>query len=127
MKALFISVVTGLFLFSGCYYDSKDYLYPTLSTVCTDTISPVTYDGVVAKILSDNNCSGCHSGGSPSGGILLDSYANVKLQVDNGQFLGSILRTGAYTGSKAMPPGGALDDCELSALKKWINNSAPQK
>lgn len=125
MKALLISVGVVFIFLSGCYYDSKEYLYPSLSTVCTDTISPVVYSGVVSTILS-NNCVSCHSGSNPHGGILLDNYTNVKTQVDNGQLLGSILHTGSFTGSKAMPPSSTLDDCSISAIKKWINNQAPQ-
>lgn len=126
MKALLVSLVLGLFLLSGCYYDSKEYLYPSLNTACTDTVSPVIYDVAISKILNDN-CISCHSGSSPSGGVLLNSYTNVKTLVDNGQLIGSILHTGAFTGSKAMPPGGSLSDCGINTIKKWIANQAPQK
>jgi cytochrome c5 len=125
MKALLVSVFLGLLLFSGCYYDSKEYLYPTLNTVCTDTISPVVYDGAISKILSDN-CVSCHSTSHNYGSVILDSYANVKL-VDKTILLGSILHTGVYTGSKAMPQGGSLSDCSTKAIEIWLNNNSPQK
>jgi len=125
MKALLVSLVLGLSLLSGCYYDSKEYLYPTLNTVC-DSVSTQTYDATISKILNDN-CVSCHSGSSPSGGVLLNSYTNVKTQVDNGQLLGSILHSSGFTGSKAMPPSSSLDDCSINAIKKWIKNTAPQK
>ncbi len=126
MKPLLVSIVIGLFLLSGCYYDSKEFLFPTLNTICTDTISPVIYDGAISKILNDN-CVTCHNTLNPHGNAILDSYSNVKTQVDNGQLLGSILHTSGFTGSKAMPPSGSLDDCSINAIKKWISIQSPQK
>lgn len=125
MKALLVSIVLGSFILYGCYYDSKDYLYPTLNKVCNDTISPVIYDGAIAKILNDN-CVACHNPTNPHADVLLNNYANV-IQVDKNVLLGSILQTGVYTGVKAMPQGGKLSDCSIKAIEIWLNANSPQK
>ncbi len=125
MKALLAWVVLGFSLLSGCYYDSKEYLYPTLNTVCTDTVAPVIYAGAISKILSDN-CVACHNTSNPHAGVLLDNFANVT-KVDKNILLGSILQTGVYTGVKAMPQGSKLSDCSIKAIETWLNANSPQK
>ncbi len=125
MKVLITFSTLVLILLSSCYYDSKEFLYPTLNSACTDTISPVVFEGAIFKILNEN-CTSCHSGALPKGNILLDTYANVKVQVDNGQLLGSILHTGEYTGTKAMPQGYILSDCSIQSIKIWIGNQSPK-
>jgi mono/diheme cytochrome c family protein len=81
-----------------------------------------TYTNTV-KSLIDNTCVGCHSGTSPSGGINLNGYANLKIQVDNGKFWGAISWADGYNN---MPQGGTkLDDCTLAKIKNWIDNGAP--
>ena len=123
MKALLASVVVGLML-TGCYYDSKEYLYPTIETSCNDTIAPVVYNGAIVKILNDN-CVTCHNTSHNYGGVILDSYTNIML-VDKNMLLGSIQQTGAYTGSKAMPQGGKLSVCNVRAVEIWLNKNSPQ-
>ena len=46
------------------------------------------------------NCTGCHSGTTPSAGIDLNSYATVKVQAANGKLVGSISHAAGYI---AMP------------------------
>jgi len=43
--------------------------------VC-DTINPVTFSGTIWPVIQ-STCTGCHSGASPSGNVLLASYNNV--------------------------------------------------
>jgi len=119
MKAFFISVMI-ISLFSGCYYDKADLVYPA-SSVC-DTTS-VSYSKTVLPVLSAN-CYVCHSGTASAGsGIKLDSYANLSVYVANSQFLNSIIQSGKVPG---MPLNAAkLSTCEISQINAWINTGAP--
>jgi hypothetical protein len=64
------------------------------------------------------NCTGCHSGSSPSAGIDLNSYATVKVQASNGKLVGSISHAAGYI---AMPSATvSLSACEISQIKAWV-------
>jgi uncharacterized membrane protein len=76
------------------------------------------------KPIIQNACQGCHSGTAPGGGINLATYAGVKAIADNGKFLGSISQ---LTGYSAMPKNGSkLTDCQITMVKLWINQGAPE-
>lgn len=119
MKVLFILLVIA-FSLSGCYYDSRENLYPVLN--CTDTVN-VTYTAKIAPIL-DNYCNSCHySGNSNTGNVTLDTYAGVKNAVDHQALYSSIIHDGTVN---PMPnSGGKLDDCKIAAFNTWIKAGAP--
>ena len=105
----------------SCYYDNKEELYPGQG--CDTTA--VKYSTYV-KPMIDAKCVGCHSGGSPSGGVLLTTHAQVQAAAKSGQLYGVLSWTPPYTGSKQMPPGGPKwSDCDLKKIKSWINQGAP--
>lgn len=82
-----------------------------------------TYSGGVQPIIN-LKCQGCHSGSNPSGGVALGTYSEVKMSVDNGSLMGSILH---QTGFSPMPyPLGnsKLPDCEIAIFRKWIEAGA---
>lgn len=85
-----------------------------------DTLA-VTFSGTVMPIIQ-TNCAGCHSGGSPNGGIKLTNYAEIETVAATGQLLGTIRH---LTGYPAMPPTGQLTDCQISQINKWITNGKP--
>lgn len=81
----------------------------------------VSFSAVVKPII-ETNCQGCHSGGSPSGGINLSAYAGIKAQADNGRLLGSI---DWQEGFSRMPQGGPkLDQCTVDQIAAWISDGA---
>ncbi|MFZ1677237.1 MAG: c-type cytochrome domain-containing protein [Saprospiraceae bacterium] len=81
----------------------------------------VSYAGFVAPLLS-TYCVGCHSGGAPSGGIPLSTYANVKAMATSGRLYGSIAWS---TGFKTMPQGSTkLSQCSIDKIKGWIDEGA---
>jgi hypothetical protein len=74
--------------------------------------------------LIQNTCQGCHSGAAPGGGIDLSTYAGVKAMADNGKLFGSISHVSGYS---AMPKNGnQLTDCQISMVKIWIYQGAPE-
>ncbi len=81
-----------------------------------DTVN-VTFSGTIWPLVQ-NNCTGCHSGGTPAGNILLTDYASVKNIADNNMLL-SVLH-----GSPQMPPypSSPLSDCNIRQFEIWMNN-----
>lgn len=102
----------------GCVSEDKKTL---LSSSICDT-SNVKYSTTVLPIMN-TYCTSCHNTASPSAGINLEGYSNVKNYVDNGQLWGSMNHS---TGFSPMPKGAAkIDACKLSKLLAWINTGAP--
>jgi hypothetical protein len=79
-----------------------------------------TYAAIIQPLVN-RNCVGCHKPGSLSGNLDLSTYTAVKVQVNNGKFLGSVTHTSGYS---PMPPGGKLSDCEIAQITNWINAGA---
>ncbi len=113
-------IISGILLNSlnSCYYDKSDLLYP--NTAC-DTAA-IKYSTSVLPVLS-SNCINCHGGATPSAGISLDSYAGVKMQVDNGRLWGAVSHSPSYS---PMPKNSnKLNTCSLEKIRIWIAAGAP--
>lgn len=67
------------------------------------------------------NCTGCHSGSSPSKGVYLVNYNDIKTVANSGK-LSSVVK---WNGAIKMPTSYKLDDCQIKKLEKWISNGAP--
>jgi len=115
----------------GCYYDTQQELYGTSgqSTQCTDTAG-VTYSlqsntsKSVANIITVN-CGACHSASTSNsgGGFVLDNYAALVAQANNGNLMGDINHS---PGHNAMPLNGSkLDGCSIARLQHWIDLGKP--
>ncbi|RTL57274.1 MAG: hypothetical protein EKK37_14590 [Sphingobacteriales bacterium] len=95
------------------------------NTACASNCDPnlFTYSGFVQPLLQ-NNCVGCHSGSSASGGLNLTLYSTVKTLATNGRLYGAITHASGYI---PMPNASSkLSDCEITQIKKWIDAGAPQ-
>jgi hypothetical protein len=118
MKRLLISLSTLTFFLSffvSCYYDNEEALYPSLNNSCDTT--NVTYNGTIAPLLS-NNCTGCHGGSIPSGGILLTSFASVQTVSSSGLLMNALNGSGV----PVMPISGSLSACKIAQFQIWIRN-----
>lgn len=74
--------------------------------------------------LMQNNCAGCHSGASPSGGIGLTNYNEIAAAANGGRLLGAIRQDAGFS---PMPQNGnKLNICQITQVKKWIENGTPQ-
>ncbi len=90
-------------------------------TAC-DTINPISFAQNVWPIVQ-NNCLGCHSASSPSGGVNLSDYTNIKYYAETLRN-GTPILTGSLrqvSGFVPMPPSGMLNTCELRTFELWIN------
>jgi len=105
---------------SSCYYDKEDLLYG--NTACTDTNSTVSYSQKLVPMLQQS-CYSCHTGNSPSGGILMGTYNTDKAIAQNGKLYGSINHASGYA---PMPEGRPkMSSCQIAAIKKWIDTGMP--
>ncbi|MDN5201378.1 hypothetical protein QQ008_08395 [Fulvivirgaceae bacterium BMA10] len=77
-----------------------------------------TFSGAVNAIIEKNcgNTVSCHGSGSTNGDYT--SYAGIKSKVDNGSFEQRVLTIGN------MPPALPLQDCEMTILRKWLDDGA---
>ena len=93
---------------------------------CIDTacnLENVTFSGTVFPNLQQYGCTSCHTGSSPSGGVLLADYQSVKNIAESGRLMGAINRLPGYA---AMPPtGDAMPDCPVDQIQKWIDDDMP--
>ncbi len=109
--------ITLLIGFQSCYYDIEEQLYP--STGCN--LTGVTLSSKVKPIIQAR-CYTCHSlqnYNSLGGNINVETYSNLKAEVDNGKFLKSIKHE---AGVSPMPKGSSqlIDACEIKIIEEWI-------
>ncbi len=96
----------------SCTYHNKQTILGSTGTC--DTIN-TKYGEVISVIMTDY-CTSCHGGSSPSAGLSLETYNDVKNNYTN------ILQR---MNSGNMPPaGGKLDDCIISKIQTWVNRGA---
>ena len=118
MKKTVIGFVILVFL-SSCYRDVEELLYPSAGACDTNG---VTYGNTVALLLQSNGCVSCHSGGAPSGNILLDNFTSVRTVALNGKLYGSISHSAGFS---PMPQGGnKMNACQINKIKAWIDAGA---
>jgi hypothetical protein len=116
-KLLLVTTIILTLGLSGCYNDNEEDLY--LGSNSCDT-NNVTYTTTVAPIFA-TYCNSCHSGGSPSGNILTDSYNSLVTNMS--RIRGCINHEPGYS---QMPQGGnKLSTCELSKIDAWIHLGMP--
>ena len=108
-------IVFSSVYFSGCYYDNEASLYP--DQVCDTT--NVTYSVTIKGIMSAN-CNNCH--GSPSAGVITDTYGSLKSLVNTGKLRGVVLHLSGY---QSMPQNTSMTDCEIDKIGIWIDKGAP--
>ena len=117
-SVLIVLLITVALFNTSCYYDKEEILYP--NTVCDTTT--VKYSSSVAPVLS-SFCNSCHGGGTPSAGIKLDTYNDVKIQAANGRLWGAVSHAGSYS---PMPKNAAqLNSCNLAKIRKWLDAGYP--
>lgn len=92
----------------------------TIDCNCSCVDTQFTYAAIIQPIIT-THCVGCHKPGSLGGNIDLSTHAKVKIQVDNGNLIGSVTHTSGYV---AMPQGGKLEDCQITQIQKWIDAGA---
>ena len=69
------------------------------------------------------NCTGCHSGANPDGGVALTNHTQVAASANNGSLMGALTATNGYN---LMPQNSyGLPECKITQIENWINNGTP--
>ena len=96
-----------------------------LNNYCDDIdcdTTNISFSGTVWPIIQ-NRCFGCHSGASPSGGIRLESHANLVAVANSGELMGAIRHEAGFS---PMPQNGQkLSDCNITQIQLWVNDGTP--
>ena len=86
-----------------------------------DTVN-YTFNAYILPIIQ-TNCTGCHSGGSPSANLPITNYSETVALVNDGSLMHSLHGTGGYS---IMPKNtSGLQSCKITQIQKWINDGAP--
>lgn len=119
-RTLFLLLLSGPGL-GSCTYDNAEELLESQPVVACD-LTAVTYQATISPILA-RNCRSCHNGTLLSGNISLETHAQVKRLADNGLLVGV---TSHAAGFDPMPQGAPkLSDCDISRIRQWVTNGAP--
>lgn len=81
-----------------------------------DTLN-YTFNAYILPIIQ-TNCTGCHSGSSPSGNTSLTDYNEIVAIANSEALMHSLHGTGGYT----QMPETKLQDCKIIQIQKWIDN-----
>src|SRR5215204_1333764 len=117
MKAIMIILFLVMIVMAGCYYDNEEELYN-----CSVDPATIKYSSTITTILNSYGCTGCHSGGSPSGAIDLTTHGGVEGVARSGRLFGAISHSSGFA---AMPQGaGKMNGCDIRKVKAWIDAGA---
>ena len=105
-----------LFLIIAC--TNSQIPNPTCDTSQSSTFSSDVFPLIQQKCLS------CHDSANHFGGIVLETYEQLKESAASGELYDSVVSINGY--APRMPKGGKLSDCELIVLKNWILAGMPK-
>ena len=115
----YLKTLLAVFLLSGLLLSSCGEDKPKPNTCETANVS---FSAVILPIIEQNCFNGCHSGANPSGGFTLESYADVKVKVDDDRLGGAVERKADFV---AMPLNmDPLPSCEVDQIIAWIEQGA---
>ncbi len=128
MKNLVLFIMTFLLVafVSSCYYDSQEFLFPSVGSCDTTGTIPFTRVDTIMQ----NNCVGCHNSSIADGNINLEGYSNVHnvaATMRNGTSLlvGVVRHMNGFT-PMPLAPAAPLDECKLRTIEIWIEQGANQ-
>lgn len=116
-----IGVFACALIFTGCYYDKADQLYPSPTTTCDTTT--VTFAKDILPIMNTKCATaGCHDNQTKQNGYDMGTYEGVKMVVDDGKLIGVTRQDAGYL---PMPQGMAkLDECSINKIVRWVHLGA---
>lgn len=87
---------------------------------CTDCdTTEFSFSGPVSAIMATSCATsiGCHANGSSFGQF--SSYENIRPYIDNGSFMDRVVI------KKDMPIAAPLPECDITIIRKWLEEGAP--
>ncbi len=120
---LFIAtILASIACLNSCTKNKTEDMVIKASTC--DSVKVISYKNDVQPLLN-NNCgaqAGCHSNGSASGGVKLESWQGTNEVSTTGLLMKAIRHE---TGVSPMPKGGSkLDACYIAIIGKWVRNGS---
>ena len=113
-------VFLSILLLNSCNYDNEESLYG-VSDCDTNFVS---FEMDINPIIS-SHCTTCHSDPSPSAGLALETYEQIKSSALNGSYSGMINRIEKPEGTPlGMPPNYRLELCQIQMIKAWVEQGA---
>lgn len=109
------SAVLLILMFTGCYYDKEDMLYPESNIDCGSI--PAKFTDVAPVIAQKCAGAGCHDAVTAAGATVLETYDQLKAK--------SARINQRVIIEKNMPPGTTLTPTEMAKIKCWINSGMP--
>ncbi|GAK95271.1 hypothetical protein JCM19298_1600 [Nonlabens ulvanivorans] len=76
----------------------------------------VTYNDNIAAIIQ-NQCTQCHNTTSPSGGLVLENYDDVRMSTETGSLIDRITRN--VGDPLLMPQNGQLPPSSINLITQW--------
>jgi hypothetical protein len=120
MERLIIKgLLMGMIIFSSCYYDVEELLYPPVACVTDNMSLQLNIEPIL-----DRNCYTCHStiAGPANGNIILEGYDELIKYVNSGQLVGAINHDSEF---EAMPQNAPkMGNCDISKIEQWVADGA---
>jgi|CXWJ01.1.fsa_nt_gi hypothetical protein len=112
MSKIILILCVFIVLFSSCYYDVEEELYPQKNNC---DLSDIKYSTKIKSIvLKSCALSGCHIAGAQQPDLSDYNKLNANVSRVNARAVVS----------KTMPPSGPMNACDIEALKAWIDGGA---
>lgn len=110
-KIIKLAIAIVILAVQGCYYDAENYLYP--ESVCNSK----GYFAAEVQPLINTKCKSCHTASSAGGGIILETYDQIKTNS------AKVLSTMNHAANvSAMPKGEPImPACEIKKVQLWID------
>ena len=114
-----VPLVLGMLILSiGCHYDVEEDL--VVRSDCDTT--EVSYSRDILPII-EGRCYKCHAASLNLGGITLEGYGRLIIQINSGRLIGAVRRESGFS---PMPQNeNMLNECNIKMLEAWIDNGAP--
>ena len=115
---ILLFTVLTFFTLPSCSSDNEEELYAVEGEPTCDELTSFTT--CVTPVLA--SCSSfCHNSDNAFGGVVLETYEEIKEQVDNSALANVLRGTNDYS---IMPPTGMLPDADVELIEKWISEGA---
>lgn len=117
MRKTILGLVLGFGLFTSCYYDNEEEMYPnTVGTTSSTTPATVTYNGDIKPLIAARCAtSGCHVTNATFPD--LSDYDKLKANITRVKVRAIDQRT--------MPAAGPLSNADIAKLQSWIDAGTP--
>jgi len=108
-KIIYTSIL--ILMMSSC---SEGYI--PIDEATTIPTGPITYQTHISPVIS-SRCISCHGGNDPQGGLLLQTFNQVRNSTENGTLIQRI-----NDPADPMPTTGLMPASTRALFDEWVNN-----